>query len=104
MTQEALEAQLTKTLLENCDAAEALGCRMVRMRKQIEEHGAAALIRELARRGRTSDGFDELATQGRLDLTAEAVAVQSRFGELFSDAEVNACFATLLAAGYQGWR
>ncbi len=99
-----LEEAFQAALLKQCGEAEALGCRMTRLRGQIEQHGALATVRNLLRRRQVSDGFDRLAQLGRLDLSVEALAVQSRFGALFSDDEVNACFASLLDAGYMGWK
>ena len=49
---------------------------------------------------RTSDGFDDLAKQGLLRLSLEALVVDKRFTELFSDEEANEALERLLFAGY----
>ena len=49
---------------------------------------------------RTSDGFNLLAQKGRLDLSLEALAVDKRFTELFTDEEANEALMRLLDAGY----
>ena len=49
---------------------------------------------------RESDGFQILADKGRLDLSLEALAVDKRFGALFSDEEANNALTRLLDAGY----
>ena len=42
----------------------------------------------------------ELTAAGQTALTLEALAVESRFAELFTDEEINACLEQLVAAGY----
>ena len=49
---------------------------------------------------RESDGFAILADKGRLDLTLEALAVDKRFTQLFTDEEANNALTRLLSAGY----
>ena len=50
---------------------------------------------------RISDGFNILASKGRLDLSLEALAVKKQFTALFSDDEANNALMRLLDAGYQ---
>ena len=50
---------------------------------------------------RLSDGFNQLSAKGRLDLSLEALAVDKRFTQLFSDEEVNEALMRLLEAGYK---
>ena len=50
---------------------------------------------------RVSDGFDQLASLGRLDLSLEALAVDKRFTSLFTDEEANEALMRLLDAGYR---
>lgn len=49
---------------------------------------------------RESDGFQILADKKHLELTLEALAVDKRFGALFSDEEANTALMRLLNAGY----
>ena len=49
---------------------------------------------------RASEGFDALARVNRLDLSLEALAISAKFNALFTDEEVNACFALLCGADY----
>ena len=49
---------------------------------------------------RESDGFFQLADQGRLDLSLEALAVKKQFTALFTDEEANTALERLLTAGY----
>lgn len=50
---------------------------------------------------RLSDGFDDLAQKGRLDLSLEALAIDKRFTTCFSDEEANEALTRLLEAGYR---
>ena len=49
---------------------------------------------------RVSDGFDQLASLGRLDLSLEALAVSKQFTGLFSDEEANNALDRLMSAGH----
>ena len=49
---------------------------------------------------RESDGFQILADKKHLELSLEALAVDKRFGTLFSDEEANTALMRLLNAGY----
>lgn len=49
---------------------------------------------------RESDGFFQLADQGRLDLSLEALAVKKAHTALFTDEEANTALTRLLTAGY----
>ena len=42
----------------------------------------------------------ELTAAGQTGLRLEALAVESRFAELFTDEEINACLERLIEAGY----
>lgn len=50
--------------------------------------------------GRVSDGFDLLADKKHLELSLEALVVDKRFTELFTDEEANTALSRLLDAGY----
>lgn len=96
--------QFTKELLKAMEDAEKLGCRMVRFRQTVEKYGGVETAKELLRKNRTSDCFQQLADQNRLDLTMEALVVKGKFGTMFTDDEVNRCFETLCDAGYYLWK
>ena len=49
---------------------------------------------------RESDGFSQLASKGKLELSIEALAVKKQFTALFSDDEANNALMRLLDAGY----
>lgn len=91
-----MENKFIEAWAGNRAAAEALG---VRMRPVAPEEAMAAARRCLSGR-RLSDGFNQLQRQGRLDLSLEALAVDKRFTQLFSDEEANEALMRLLEAGY----
>lgn len=51
--------------------------------------------------GRESDGFSILADKRHLELSLEALAVDKRFTQLFTDEEANTALTRLLSAGYR---
>ena len=79
-------------------AQKECGVSQKRLLKNIETYGAVPALKEYFRKGQVSDGFDALSRKGRTDLTAEALAV--KYHTLFTDEEVNFCFAELCGAGY----
>ncbi len=50
---------------------------------------------------RLSDGFNDLAAKGQLQLSLEALAIDKRFTGLFTDEEANEALMRLLEAGYR---
>ena len=96
----ALEQAFTGELLRRMAAAQALGIPQPRLEAAVRKFGGAACARRMLDRGQASDGFEALAAAGRLDLSLEALAAEGKYGALFTDGQVNACFAALCAAGY----
>lgn len=76
--------------------AQALG---IRLRPVEKEDMLASAHRQLTG-NRCSEGFGQLETEGRLDLSLEALAVDKRFTGLFSDEEANQALTRLLETGY----
>lgn len=76
--------------------AQALG---IRLRPVEKEDMLASAHRQLTG-NRCSEGFGQLETNGRLDLSLEALAVDKRFTGLFSDEEANRALTRLLETGY----
>ncbi len=50
---------------------------------------------------RLSDGFNDLAAKGQLKLSLEALVIDKRFTQLFTDEEANEALQRLLEAGYR---
>lgn len=97
----ALEKKLQEEVIRNCKVAEVeCGCKMTRLLNTIERFGIVRTAQEIIRKRRTSDSFNTLLEAGRLELTMEAVIVQEKYGELFTDEEVNSCYELLCENGY----
>ena len=97
----AIEQDFTKKAIENAQAAFlAHGCPTKRLLRDLETYGGVRVMQDLCRKRRLSDGFDELAACGHTELTLEALAVQSKFGTLFTDEEANEALSRLLEAGF----
>lgn len=77
--------------------AAALGVRM----RPVDPANALKSARYLLSGSRLSDGFQQLADKGRLDLSLEALVVDKRFTTLFSDEEANNALTRLLSAGHR---
>ena len=73
--------------------------RGIRLRPVEKEDMLASAHRQLTG-NRCSEGFGQLETKGRLDLSLEALAVDKRFTGLFSDEEANQALTRLLETGY----
>ena len=102
MNEKQLAAAFTAALQAACrKAAEETGVEDVRFVKEMEQRGGAEALRGLWKRRRLSPWFDALAARGRLELSPEAIAIQSKYGALFTDDEVNVCFSALLEAGWR---
>ena len=71
----------------------------VKMRPVAAEEAMKSAHRCLSGR-RLSDGFNALKDKGRLELTLEALAIDKRYTELFTDEEANEALTRLLEAGY----
>lgn len=97
-----MEKAFTKALLEAAEQAELAGVRSRRFPEEIRKYGGVSACRNFLKKGFCSETFEALIRAGRPELTAEAVIVKKEFAPLFTDDEVNACFALLCEAGYYG--
>lgn len=96
-----LEKQFQEALVANAEAAQKkCSCRMTRFLQTIEKFGGVKTAKEILRKGRLSDDFEVLQKAGLLNLTMEALVVDRRYAELFTDDEVNACYEVLCENGY----
>ena len=79
---------------ENNRAAAALmGIRM----RPLDLQGAKRILSG----SRLSDGFNSLAAKGALKLSLEALVIDKRYTQLFTDEEANEALTRLLEAGYK---
>ena len=90
-----------KALFRALDEAESLfGIRQPKLRQTAEKYGGTAAAKYYIDHSRISDGFDALRQKKRLDLSMEALVTSPAFHSLFTDEEVNECFALLCGADY----
>ena len=85
-------------------AQDDCGIRQTRLRQSVLDYGGVPTAKRQIKRSCASEGFDALAQAGRLELSLEALVVSAKFNTLFTDEEVNACFALLCSADYYGSR
>lgn len=81
-------------------AQDSYGIRQPRLRQAVQDYGGVPTAKRYFARNCASDGFEALARAGHLELSLEALAVSAKFNALFTDEEVNTCFALLCGAGY----
>ncbi len=67
----------------------------------VRNHGGVAYAHQLLQAAGTSDGFQRLADEHRLDLTVEALILRPAYAELFTDEERAVAASRLARAGYQ---
>ena len=78
-------------------AKQQAGYTATRFHQMLTEHGGVETARRLL--PQMSDGFVALWRRDRLDLTVEALVVQSKWDELFSDEEKELARARLRECG-----
>jgi hypothetical protein len=91
-----MEQKFVSTWLANRETAARMGLRL----RPVTAEDAMKTAHRWLSGHRESDGFAILADKGRLDLTLEALAVDKRFTQLFTDEEANNALTRLLSAGY----
>lgn len=67
----------------------------------VRNHGGPDYAHQLLRKEGTTDGFQRLKEEGRLDLTMEALVLRPEYAELFSEEERRVAAHRLAEAGYQ---
>ena len=67
----------------------------------VRNHGGPDYAHQLLRKEGTTDGFQRLKEEGRLDLTMEALVLKPEYAELFTDDERRVAAHRLAEAGYQ---
>lgn len=96
-----LEKKFEEELIKNCETAQKqCGYNPARFLQTIAKFGAVKTVKEILRKGRESDGFEKLQKAGLMNLTMEAMVIDRKYGELFTDEEVNSCYEVLCEHGY----
>ena len=92
-----MEQKFIAAWLASIEKAHSIGVRM----RPVTPDTAMKNAHYALTGNRISDGFNILASKGRLDLSLEALVVDKRFTSLFSDEECNNALMRLLDAGYR---
>ena len=96
-----LDKEFQQQAMANAQTAMlAHGCPTKRLLQTLEARGGVETVRELCKRHRASDGFDELCAKGHGELTLEALVIKGKFSALFTDEEANHCLDLLMQAGH----
>ena len=92
-----MEQKFIAAWAANREKAQRMGVRM----RPVEDADAMKTARRTLSGNRVSDGFNILADKGHLELSLEALVVDKRFTQLFTDEEANNALMSLLDAGYR---
>ena len=92
-----MESKFAAAWADRRQKAAALGVRI----REVSPEEALKNARRILSGSRLSDGFNQLADLGRLDLSLEALAVDKRYTGLFTDEEANTALTRLLEAGHR---
>lgn len=76
----------TEFLRQKANEAEALGYRPNQFRLMLNAQGGEATVRQLLSKGKPTEGFTRLWELSRLDLSVEALAVESQWRPFIDDA------------------
>lgn len=96
-----LEKKFDEDLIKKCEIAQKeYGYNPTKFLQTVAKFGGVKTAKEIIRKGRISDGFDKLQQANRIDLTMEATIIDTKYGELFTDDEVNSCYDLLCEYGY----
>lgn len=99
---EALEKALYQEITKELAKARLLGCNTTRFEQQLEKLGPVAVMKQLAKKGQTSEIFDDLAEKKHLELSPEAIVSKSKYAPLFNDEQADHFLAVLCSCGYWG--
>ena len=91
-----MEKKFAAAWAANRAKAEALGIKM----RPVSEDEAIKSAKRTLSGNRLSDGFNQLQAKGQLALSLEALVVDKRFTQLFTDEEANEALMRLLEVGY----
>jgi 5-methylcytosine-specific restriction protein A len=91
----------TEFLRQKAGEAEALGYRPTLFKQMLGGQGGDATVRQLLARGKPSEGFTRLWELGRLDLTVEALVVETKWRPLIDPILVQQAERLLTQSGYR---
>ena len=92
-----MEQKFAAAWAANRAKAETLGIKM----RPVPEADALKSAKRTLSGNRLSDGFNQLLAKNALNLSLEALVIDKRFTELFTDEEANNALDRLLLNGYK---
>ncbi len=92
-----MEEKFLNALEAAAQEAQRIGVRL----RPVDRAKALENTRRCLSGNRDSEGFGQLQSKNRLDLTVEALAVKKAYTALFTDEQVNNALMRLLSAGYK---
>ena len=92
-----MEQKFAAAWAANRAKAETLGIKM----RPVPEADALKTAKRTLSGNRLSDGFNQLLAKNALSLSLEALVIDKRFTELFTDEEANEALMRLLEVGYK---
>ena len=92
-----MEQKFAAAWAANRAKAETLGIKM----RPVADAEAVKTAKRTLSGNRLSDGFNQLLAKNALSLSLEALVIDKRFTELFTDEEANEALMRLLEVGYR---
>lgn len=92
-----MEEKFVAAWMANREKAARMGVRL----RPMDAAEAMKTARRTLSGNRVSDGFNVLADKHHLELSLEALVVDKRFTQLFTDEEANEALMRLLEADYR---
>jgi len=92
--------QFTHQLVAAANEAVGLGYRPTRFKQMLNTDGGFETVKRILATGRPSEGFTRLLELGRVDLTCEAIIVESRWRPFFDEGLLTRSEALLKAVHY----
>jgi 5-methylcytosine-specific restriction protein A len=95
------DAAFTEFLLQKAAEAEVLGYRPTLFKQMLQAQGGHASVRQLLAKGKPTDGFTRLWELNRLDLTVEALVVETKWRKFIDPVLVQQAERLLAKSGYK---
>ena len=95
------DTSFTNFLMQKASEAEAIGYRPTQFKNMLGAQGGSATVRKLLVKGKPSQGFTRLWQLGRLDLTVEALIVETKWRLLINPILVQQAERMLAKSGYR---
>lgn len=93
--------KFTQRLMAAASEAVTLGYRPTRFKQMLNTDGGFETVKRILATGRPSEGFTKLLELGRIDLTCEAIIVESRWRLFFDDDLLDSSEKLLKAVDYR---